>query len=73
MAQTVAAIENELGPIVLAVFNAGNYFPTRGERLDVDELPPVLRRQLFGVINGLVPAVERMRARGSAISCCRLR
>nr|MBA3446792.1 SDR family NAD(P)-dependent oxidoreductase [Pseudaminobacter sp.] len=35
MAKTVAAIENRVGPIVLAIFNAGNYFPTRGERLDV--------------------------------------
>ncbi|TIM71987.1 MAG: SDR family NAD(P)-dependent oxidoreductase, partial [Mesorhizobium sp.] len=35
MARTVAAIEKDLGPIVLAVFNAGNYIATAGEDLTV--------------------------------------
>src|SRR3990170_2174010 len=36
MARTVADIEKQLGPIVLAVFNAGNYISTPGEALAVD-------------------------------------
>ncbi|HEY5819441.1 MAG TPA: SDR family NAD(P)-dependent oxidoreductase [Mesorhizobium sp.] len=64
MAQTVAAIEKEAGPIVLAVFNAGNYFPTRGERLDTLNVLKTFEINLFGVVFGLVPTVERMRERG---------
>lgn len=64
MAKTVSAIEKQVGPIVLAVFNAGNYFPTRGERLDVLNVVKTFEINLFGVIYGLVPTVERMRKRG---------
>lgn len=64
MLKTVAAIEKEAGPIVLAVYNAGTYFPTRGERLDVLNVINTFQINLFGVVYGLVPVVERMRARG---------
>jgi NAD(P)-dependent dehydrogenase (short-subunit alcohol dehydrogenase family) len=64
MAATVAAIETELGPIVLAVFNAGNYFPARGETLSVENFVKTYDINLFGVVNGLVPAVDAMKGRG---------
>lgn len=64
MAMLVARIEAESGPIALAVFNAGNYFPTRGERLDVLNFTRTFDVNLFGVINGLVPLADRMRDRG---------
>ena len=64
MARTVAAVEAEAGPIVLAVFNAGSFFPTRGEKLDILNMLNTFELNLFGVIFGLVPAVERMRGRG---------
>lgn len=64
MADTVAAIERELGPLVLAVFNAGNYFPARGEKLKTENFVKTYEINLFGVVNGLVPAVEAMKARG---------
>lgn len=63
MEAIVAAIEADLGPIVLAVFNAGIYLPTRGERLDVQNFVRTYEVNLFGVVNGLVPVVERMRER----------
>jgi NAD(P)-dependent dehydrogenase (short-subunit alcohol dehydrogenase family) len=63
MARTVAAIEKELGPIVLAVFNAGNYIPTPGEALMVDDFRRSFEVNYFGIINGLAPVVERMRVR----------
>jgi NAD(P)-dependent dehydrogenase (short-subunit alcohol dehydrogenase family) len=64
MAATVAAIETELGPIALAVFNAGNYFPAKGERLSVENFVKTYEINLFGVVNGLVPAVDAMKGRG---------
>lgn len=64
MAKTVAEIEKELGPIVLAVFNAGNYLSTNGENLTVDNFRRTFEVNYFGVINGLVPTVRRMSARG---------
>jgi NAD(P)-dependent dehydrogenase (short-subunit alcohol dehydrogenase family) len=64
MARTVAAIEKEMGPIVLAVFNAGNYIATPGEHLVVRDFHRSFAVNYFGIVNGLVPAVERMRARG---------
>lgn len=64
MAATVAAVESELGAIVLAVFNAGNFFPVRGERLDTDSIVRTYQINVFGVAFGLVPVVERMKARG---------
>lgn len=64
MAETVATIEKELGPIVLAVFNAGIYFPARGEALDLSSIRTTYEVNVFGVLNGLVPVVARMRQRG---------
>lgn len=64
MAAIAQAIEKELGPIVLAVFNAGNYFPTRGEKLSVENFVKTYEINLFGIVNGLVPVVDAMKARG---------
>jgi NAD(P)-dependent dehydrogenase (short-subunit alcohol dehydrogenase family) len=63
MEATVAAIEDKVGPIALAVFNAGNYFPTKGERLDVANFVKTYEVNVFGVVNGLVPVVRRMQER----------
>lgn len=64
MSRTVDAIEKTAGPIVLAVFNAGNYFQTRGERLDVLNFAKTFEINLLGVVFGMVPVVDRMRERG---------
>lgn len=61
---TVAAIESQCGPIALAVFNAGSYFPTRGDRLDTLNIINTFELNLFGVIYGLVPTAARMREHG---------
>ncbi|TIV64059.1 MAG: SDR family NAD(P)-dependent oxidoreductase, partial [Mesorhizobium sp.] len=63
MARTAAAIENEMGPIVLAVFNAGNYIATPGEHLVVRDFHRSFAVNYFGIVNGLVPVVDYMRAR----------
>src|SRR5690606_18900314 len=44
--------------------NAGTYLPTRGERLEATNLVRVFEVNLFGVVYGLVPVVDRMRVRG---------
>lgn len=64
MEATVARIEREAGEIALCVFNAGNYFPTRGERLDTLNILKTFELNLFGVVYGLVPVTDRMRLRG---------
>ena len=62
--ETVAAIEDKLGPIVLAVLNAGTYFPARGDALEIANFAKTYRLNVLGIINGLVPLVDRMRSRG---------
>lgn len=64
MAKTVAAIERDAGKIALAVFNAGCYFPTRGDRLDALNILNTFDINLFGTIYGLTPVVDYMRAHG---------
>jgi NAD(P)-dependent dehydrogenase (short-subunit alcohol dehydrogenase family) len=64
METTVATIEREHGPIVLAIFNAGTYLPTHGEKLDVKNFEKTFDVNFLGVINGLVPVAKRMRDRG---------
>ena len=63
MREVVAAIERDAGPIVLAVFNAGDYFPTHGEALKLDDIVKTMEINFLGEMYGLVPVVERMRER----------
>ncbi|MCB1452269.1 MAG: SDR family NAD(P)-dependent oxidoreductase, partial [Rhizobiaceae bacterium] len=64
MRDTVERIETEAGPIVLAIFNAGDYFPTRLDGLSTDNFVKTYDVNVFGVTNGLVPVLEHMRRRG---------
>jgi NAD(P)-dependent dehydrogenase (short-subunit alcohol dehydrogenase family) len=64
MAELVDRIEIEHGAIALAVFNAGNYWPTDGTRLDIEAFRKTYDINVFGVLNGLVPLVERYKRRG---------
>ncbi len=64
MRSTVAGIERELGPIVLAVFNAGTYFPARGERLESGNFVKTFQINFNGAVFGLVPVTDAMRLRG---------
>ena len=59
MDRTVTWIEKEAGPIALAIFNAGTYSPTHGERLETDNFIHTFRVNVFGVVFGLVPVVDR--------------
>ena len=63
MERTVAEIEEKAGPLVLAIFNAGNYFPTRPQRLEALNFSRTFEVNVMGVIYGLVPSLDRMRER----------
>ena len=64
VANTVAAITKDLGPIVLSIFNAGNYIPITGNKLAISDFSKTFDVNFMGVINGLVPVVEHMKATG---------
>jgi NAD(P)-dependent dehydrogenase (short-subunit alcohol dehydrogenase family) len=63
MARTAAEIEERAGPVMLAVFNAGILLPAYGEDLDPASFRKSYEVNVFGVLNGLVPAVRRMHSR----------
>lgn len=62
MAEIVRRIDAEAGGLALAVFNAGVYLPVYGETLKVEDFDKSFAVNLLGVVNGLVPALERMKA-----------
>jgi NAD(P)-dependent dehydrogenase (short-subunit alcohol dehydrogenase family) len=64
MRKIAEKIQVEMGPIVLAVFNAGNYIPIDGFALDTETFKKTFAVNFHGVINGLVPVVEQMKLTG---------
>ncbi len=64
VAKTVTAITKDLGPIALAIFNAGNYIPITGNQLAISDFSKTFDVNFMGVINGLVPVVEHMKETG---------
>jgi NAD(P)-dependent dehydrogenase (short-subunit alcohol dehydrogenase family) len=64
MANTIDAIEQSIGPIALSVFNAGNYIPQHGMKLEVAAFEKTFAVNFLGAVNGIVPLVERMKQRG---------
>ncbi|MGL4404734.1 MAG: SDR family NAD(P)-dependent oxidoreductase, partial [Notoacmeibacter sp.] len=51
-------------PIALAVFNAGNYWANSGKSLDLKTFRDTYEINVFGVLNGLIPLVERFKQHG---------
>ena len=64
MAKTIEAIEQSIGPIALAVFNAGNYIPQHGMELEISAFEKTFDVNFLGAVNGIVPLIERMKQRG---------
>ena len=64
MAKTVAAIEQDIGPIALAVLNAGVYLPVDSRKPDPELFRKTFDVNLMGVVNGLAPLVPAMLSRG---------
>ena len=51
-------------PLVLAIFNAGNFFPVRGFALNHQAFDQSLAINFSGAVNGLIPAIAAMQAEG---------
>lgn len=64
MAGIAGRIDADGNGLALAVFNAGVYLPVHGESLKVADFDKSFSVNLSGVVNGLAPAIERMKARG---------
>jgi len=66
---TADAIEANLGPIDLAVFNAGSYFPTTAEDFSVANFRKTVDVNLMGEINCMGPVAPKMvgRRRGHIV------
>jgi NADP-dependent 3-hydroxy acid dehydrogenase YdfG len=62
---TGKAIEAALGPIDLAILNAGSYFPTTAAQFSVDNFRKTVDVNLMGVVNCMGPIVPSMVARRS--------
>lgn len=61
---TVAHIEDNIGPIDLAVLNAGLWSPMKVRELDRDAIEQAMQVNYMGVINALDALLPRMRMRG---------
>lgn len=64
MAQTVADIENKLGPIALGIMNAGIYLPTALPEFDATLFDRTFDVNLTGTVNGIASLLPLMVARG---------
>lgn len=62
---TVAAVEAALGPIDLAVLNAGQYRPFRASEFDPAVFEEMTRVNYLGVVNGIGAVLPGMRERGT--------
>jgi NAD(P)-dependent dehydrogenase (short-subunit alcohol dehydrogenase family) len=61
---TLAAIESSLGPVDLAVFNAGAFRPFKASEFDTAPFEELVRVNYLGVVNGIAAVVPGMRLRG---------
>jgi NADP-dependent 3-hydroxy acid dehydrogenase YdfG len=65
VADTARAIEASLGPVDLALLNAGSYFPTSAAEFSVANFRKTVDLNLMGVVNCMGPIVPGMVARRS--------
>jgi NAD(P)-dependent dehydrogenase (short-subunit alcohol dehydrogenase family) len=64
VARTMVKIIRDLGPVALAVFNAGNYIPLNGNALSADAFRKTFDVNFHGAVNGLVPVIAHMSGNG---------
>jgi short-subunit dehydrogenase len=64
MARVAAHIETELGPLQLAVFNAGDYEPMAAGELDVTLIRRLMEVNYLGVVHGVAAVLPSMQQRG---------
>lgn len=64
METIVRQVEADLGPIALAVLNAGVYLPVEGDALDRGNFDKTFNVNIRGTVNCLISAARPMQARG---------
>lgn len=64
-AATVARIESEIGPIDIAILNAGVWHPMGSRKYNLELATKSMVINYIGVINGLAPVMKSMTARGT--------
>ena len=64
MEAIVAAAEAAIGPIEIAVLNAGIYLPVQGEAFDAGAFRKCVDVNVMGAVHGLAAVLPRMVARG---------
>ncbi len=62
---TIAKIEQELGPIDLAILGAGAYAPQNAPKLELNVFSNLMKVNYFGVVNALTVLVPLMTSRRS--------
>ncbi len=62
--RSVAAVESELGPIDVAILNAGTHTPTPVKEFSVSAVRGLVEVNLMGTVHGLAALLPRMMARG---------
>ena len=63
--ETVRQIESDLGPIALAVLNAGTHVPLPAEEFAIEPFRRLIETNLMGPANCLAPLISRMIGRQS--------
>ncbi|MCU0838864.1 MAG: SDR family NAD(P)-dependent oxidoreductase [Rhodospirillales bacterium] len=61
--RTAAAIRADLGPIDLAVFNAGTHIPVSARTFSVEPFRTLMEVNVLGVANGIAAVLPQMRER----------
>ncbi|MFW6350085.1 MAG: SDR family NAD(P)-dependent oxidoreductase [Thiohalospira sp.] len=64
---TAAAIHAELGPLDLALFNAGDYAPMTLDGFDADLFRRIMEVNYLGVVHGIQAVLGRMAAGGQVV------
>ncbi|MBU0726874.1 MAG: SDR family NAD(P)-dependent oxidoreductase [Alphaproteobacteria bacterium] len=64
VAETVARIEAEQGPIDLALLNAGSHKPVSAESFTVDDVRLLVDLNIMGTVNCMEPVIRAFRQRG---------
>lgn len=64
MSGIVANIVGEFGAVSLVILNAGVYIPVSGASLKIEDFQKTFSVNLYGVVNGMVPAIDAMKVQG---------
>jgi len=65
VAETVSRIEDEHGPIALAILNAGTHKPMGAADFSIDTMRTLMELNVMGTAHALAPILPRFRARRS--------